>query len=73
MKKVINFINKNKKACIILTIAFFICISTLLISFLSKTYALDGFGTINLSCDNTTIFNTDSINCTITGTVASTS
>ena len=73
MKKIINFINKNKKACIILTIVFFICISTLLISFLSKTYALDGFGTINLSCDNTTIFNTDSINCTITGTVASTS
>lgn len=39
----------------------------------SKSYALEGFGQMNLSCDKTTIIGGESINCTITGTVASTS
>ena len=35
----------------------------------SNSYALEGFGEINLTCDKTVAFYGDEINCTITGIV----
>ena len=63
-------IKKNKFiiAGIFVSIIFFITLFVF-----SKSYALEGFGTINLSCDKTTGDWGENIECIMTGTVASTS
>lgn len=67
-----NLFRKNKKYIIIGFL--FILVPIILVMFLfSKSYALEGFGQLNLSCDKTLAMEGESITCTLTGTVASTS
>ncbi len=42
----------------------------LVIVLLSKTYALDGFGEVNITCNKAMVTSNDTFSCTVTGTVA---
>ena len=54
-------------------IFFALVLSFVLIFVFSKSYALEGFGQLNLSCDKTIGSGGENIHCIVTGTVASTS
>lgn len=69
-----NILKKIKNKYVISAGISFICLVLLICMFLfSKSYALQGFGQMNLSCDKTVTIANERINCTVTGTVADSS
>lgn len=65
MNKKINFKNKY-----VIGGVCFIIITVVVVMFMfSKSYALEGFGEYNLSCDKNIALGGDNVTCTITGTV----
>ncbi len=66
MKKIIE----NKKYFFLGILFILVLLIPLVIFSFSKSYALEGFGQVNLTCDKTVAVGGENISCTATGTVA---